>query len=160
MQDTSLSYKAKCDVAGNFKIEKIKPGRYLVIVKSENTTQDPTYFSRLFKIYKYKMDTALNIKISEYRRDLQDRIDSTYDANMEMVMKSEKIKPKEFLKQSTANKNLIKNLQSQLFEPMPIQWKIKLPILSWIHKSFHFEVILIKDGETENIVVDFGNTFI
>ena len=140
-------YDTNVDLNGYFKIEKIPPGNYSLIVYSENTTDCPFdhYFvlQRLENIYtgfdfreKYKkeitdIDTILNrLEIRGYNKN--DYI--SYHKKIELLLEK-------------FSKDLIKSGGLLRFYG-PYSYK------------FYEQWIYLEDGEIEKVIVDFGNTCI
>jgi hypothetical protein len=129
----AIQHKAKCDIQGNYKIEGIIPGRYFLQIKSHNTKQDPIFYTRLFKIFKENLDSAYEIKVSNFRNDLQNEIDELYEQQVELNKRMTQMKYTAYRKE---NDKIEKELQVKIkdwIESMPIEIKNKLGIYSYIH---------------------------
>lgn len=159
----STTYKSTCDLNGNYKIEGIAPGRYFLIIKSKNTKQDPTWYSRLFSVYKQQLDTVLNTNVSGFRTDLQAEIDTLYNKQMDLVkdyaQNMNKWKPSKYIKENEKLNTALHAKIKAWFEVMPIELKLKLNTYYYIHESLHYQIVDLTSNKTETIVTDFGNTY-
>jgi hypothetical protein len=156
----AIQHKAKCDIQGNYKIEGIIPGRYFLQIKSQNTKQDPIFYTRLFKIFKDNLDSAYEIKVSNFRNDLQNEIDVLYEQQVELNKRMRQMKYAAYRKE---NDKIEKELHIKIkdwIESMPIEIKNKLGIYSYIHESLDYEVLEIKENKNETVVTDFGITYL
>lgn len=162
LTDTTIKFETKCDVMGNYKIEQIMPGRYFLIIKSYNTTQNPIWFTPILKFYKHQIDTALQIKISEYNSDLQDKMDSIYKAYNDITLEyaQQKIKLGKYLKETERLKKEHNQIQNLFLKSLPSEYQLKLDIFSSIHKSFEYKIIQVLPNRNETIITDFGITYI
>lgn len=151
----------KCDLQGNYRFDNLNPGRYFLWIKSKNTKQHPVMYSRLFEAYKYQLDTVFNIKISDFRKDLQIQIDSLYKAQIELVQKYAKneIKMGKYIKENAKVDNLLIKKTKEWFEDMPAEMKLKIDAFSNLHESFHYQIIDLAAGKNETIITDFGITY-
>lgn len=156
----SIQHKAKCDVQGNYKIEGIVPGRYLLQIKSQHTKQDPILYTRLFKIYKEQLDSAFEIKVSNFRSDLQNEIDELYKQQFELNKKMSQMKYAIYKKENDKIEKELHNKIKDWIESMPIGFKNKLGIYTSIHESLDYEILDIKENKTETKVTDFGTTYL
>lgn len=159
LTNPAIQHKTKCDLQGNYKIEGIIPGRYFLQIKSQNTKQDPIFYTRLFKIFKGNLDSAYDIKVSSFRNDLQDEIDELYKQQVELNKKMTQMKYAIYRKE---NEKIEKELLSKIkewIESMPIEFKNKLGIYTSLHESLDYEVLEIKENKNETVITDFGITY-
>lgn len=162
LSNPEIKLNTTCDLQGNYKLEGIAPGRYFLIVKSKNTRQDPVMFSRLFEVYKFQLDSILGIKISGFRIDMQAKIDSLYKQQFELVQKFGKneIKMQKYLKEDARIKKDLLSKIEEWFNAMPMEQKLKLNTASYIHDSFHYQIIDVQPNKNETVVTDFGVTYL
>lgn len=160
----TTSYKSKCDLQGNYKIEDVTPGRYLLIIKSFNTKQNPARYMRLFSIYKQQLDTAFGTNVSNFRIDIQSEIDSIYKRQMDLVQdyakKMSVWNSSKYLKQNAKIEKALHGKIKSWFEVMPDNLKEKLNTYYYIHESFYYQIIEIQPNKNETVVTDFGITYL
>lgn len=155
----AIRHKTKCDIQGNFKIEGVTPGRYFLQIKSQNTKQDPIFYTRLFRIYKENLDSVYEIKVSSFRNDLQNEIDELYKQQVELNKRMTQMKYPIYKKENDKlEKELLLKIKEWI-ESMPIEFKNKLSIYTSVHESLDYSVLEIKENKNETVVTDFGITY-
>jgi hypothetical protein len=159
----NLKFEATADVQGNYKIEKIIPGSYLLIVRSKNATDCPdTHFSNL-RIYGAKIKQLFGFDIEKYKTQLDEInvLDSLYFKSSDNFpsngslsqMTASIAKTDAILKQRTEK-------IEKLFEAFPADFKSKIKLYTGYSNAYDFSTIRIEEGKTENIITDFGITCI
>lgn len=155
----AIRHKTKCDIQGNFKIEGVTPGRYFLQIKSQNTKQDPIFYTRLFRIYKENLDSVYEIKVSSFRNDLQNEIDELYKQQVELNKRMTQMKYAIYKKENDKlEKEMLLKIKEWI-ESMPIEFKNKLSIYTSVHESLDYSVLEIKENKNETVVTDFGITY-
>ncbi|UTN02344.1 carboxypeptidase-like regulatory domain-containing protein [Flavobacterium bizetiae] len=159
--DKNITFETSTDVAGNYKIEEIPPGKYLLVIRSGNTTDSPkdhlnnlsnhaidikTVFGFDIQTLKKEIKEIDNLE-QEYQDVLVSEDKGTYESLTRKIDKYEKIK-KEF-----------ENKSSNLISKFPSDFKSKIDLYSGYDKSLHFANIEIKEQKTTNENVDFGITY-
>lgn len=159
LTNPAIRHKTKCDLQGNYKIEGIIPGRYFLQIKSQNTKQDPIFYTRLFKIYKETLDSAYEIKVSGFRNDLQKGIDELYQQQFDLNKRMTQMKYANYRKENDKIEKGLLNKIKEWIESMPIEFKNKLGIYTHIHESLDYSVMEIKEDKSETVITDFGITY-
>jgi hypothetical protein len=159
----NLKYEATADVQGNYKIEKILAGSYLLIVRSNNTTDCPDSHLSNFKIYRDDIKQLFGFDIEKYKTQLDEInvLDSFYFKTLQdfpssgslAQMKANMAKTDAISKQSTEK-------IEKLFEAFPVDFTGKIKLYTGYSNAYDFSTIRIEEGKIENIVTDFGNTCI
>ena len=159
--EKEIAYKTSADVQGNFHIEKIKPGRYLLVVRSNNTTDCPMDHLRNLEIHKEDIKQVFGLDLDNYKEQMQkissldSLIHKTYvEADNTSGEVTEHIKTRESLN------NQINEIVNKVFESFTDDFKIKTGLLTSYSNSCSFSVITIKEDETTTEVIDFGLTCI
>jgi len=144
--EKEIAYKTSADVQGNFHIEKIKPGRYLLVVRSNNTTDCPMDHLRNLEIHKEDIKQVFGLDLDNYKEQMQkissldSLIHKTYvEADNTSGEVTEHIKTRESLN------NQINEIVNKVFESFTDDFKIKTGLLTSYSNSCSFSVITIKE---------------
>lgn len=161
IKDKNINFETSTDVAGNYKIEEIPPGKYLLVIRSGNTTDSPKDHLNNLSSHAIDIKTVFGFDIQTLKKEIKE-IDNleqqyqdvlvsedkgTYESLTRKIDKYEKIK-KEF-----------ENKSSNLISKFPSDFKSKIDLYSGYDKSLHFANIEIKEQKTTNENVDFGITY-
>ena len=154
----NVKYETTADVDGDYKFEKVLPGRYFLIVRSANATASPTQQISSIVIFADEMKQLFAFDIDKYKNQLAeiDKLDSTYtailmDDNDKYGGLSNKID-----KYKTIEEEMIQKSE-KLIEMFPDNFKSELGLEYGY--AFDFSFIIIEEGETENENTDFGITW-
>ena len=155
----NVKYVTTADVDGDYKFEKVLPGKYFLIVCSANTTDCPTQQISLIAIYADEMKQLFAFDIDKYKNQLAeiDKLDRTYtpilidDNESKYGGVSNKID-----KYKTIEEEMIQKSE-KLIEMFPDNFKSELGLEYGY--AFDFSFIIIEEGETENENTDFGITW-
>jgi hypothetical protein len=156
-----VSYKATCDVMGNFEINKILPGDYLLIVRSQNTTDSPDehldellfYSDPLFKLFGYDISNENRDQIGEY---------GALDSLCHEALMAEDIEYGTFSKRYAEYQKLQKKkmeLAEIIIGKFPIEFKSKIGLYSGYSKKLKFHKVTVDEAKTSNEIIDFGITY-
>ncbi len=157
----NLRFEATADVQGDYQFSKLPPGRYLVIVRSNNTRACPEEHLINLGFYSSYLKQIFGFDLSNYTKELAEieRLDSM--ATSILTGRSN-----DFYK-STSSIDAYYELQEQsrdkinkLFESFPTEFRIKMKLFSGFSNSYDIQVIEIEDGKSANLVSDFGITCI
>lgn len=159
--DKNVTLETSTDVAGNYKIEEIPPGKYFLVIKSGNTTDSPKDHLDNLLIHSVQIKTVFGYDLKnlkkeiaeidklqqEYQNILIDENESKYGGLYKQIDKYEKIKKE------------IKDKSFALISKLPSEFKTKIGLYTGYDKSIHFANIEIKEAKTTNENVDFGITY-
>lgn len=161
LTDKDLIFETSTDVAGNFKIEDILPGKYFLIIKSGNTTDSPkdhldnlldnseqikSIFGFDIKKFTNKIQ-EINKLQQEYQNILVDNNEKKYGGLSKQIDKYQKIQSE------------VKSKSLDLISKFPSDFKTNIGMYTGYDKSFHFSNIEIKEDKTTNENIDFGITY-
>lgn len=158
-----LKFEVTTDVQGNYKIDKILPGNYLLIVRSENATDCPDSHLSNLRIYKEDIKQLFGFDIDKYKNQLKelDELDSIY------LKSSDEFPSNGTFSQMTSNMDKTKAILKQrtekiekLFDSFPEEFKRKIKLYTGYSNAFDFTTIQIEEGKTKNVITDFGITCI
>jgi hypothetical protein len=142
---------------GNFKIDKILPGYYMLIVQSKNTTNSPdehlqsllTYSPFLERIFGYNIrdsNKAELIKYEEldslYRKVLFSKYDYGKDYNTYRKVTSQRME-----------------LANSIIASFPNEFRYKIGVLTGYSGKIEITSFQIEEGKTRNEIIDFGITY-
>lgn len=159
----NLKFEATADVQGNYKLEKILPGSYLLIVRSKNATDCPNSHLSNLRIYGSTIKQLFGFDIEKYKTQLDEIkvLDSLYYKSIMDFPSNGSFS------QMTANSAKTDAISKQrtekiekLFEAFPADFKSKIKLYTGYSNAYDFSTIRIEDGKTENIITDFGITCI
>lgn len=159
----NLTFEATSDVQGNYEIEKILPGIYLIIVRSKNATDCPDEHLSNLRIFGDYINQLFGFDIKKYKTQLDkiDIIDSLYSKSVYDFPSNGS------LSQMNANINKTHAISKQktekienLFEAFSDDFKFKIGIYSAYSNACDFTIIQIEEDKTKNIITDFGITCI
>lgn len=156
------NYETTTDVSGNFKIEDIPPGKYFLIVQSENTTDSAEDHLDNLLIYSDDIKKVFGIDIKKYKKEI-DEITKLKDEYQRLLTDTSGGNSYEALtRQMDAYQKVeskIKENSLSLISKFPSEFKTKLGLLTGYDNSFSFNNIEIKEAKTANQNVDFGITY-
>jgi hypothetical protein len=159
----NLKFDATADVQGNYKIEKILPGSYLLIVRSKNATDCPNSHLSNFKIYGDEMKQLFGFDIKKFKTQLDEIsvLDSLYFRSRDDFPINGSLSQ---MTASIAKSDAISNQRTEkivkLIEVFPIEFTSKIKLYTGYSNAFDFSRIQIEEDKTENIITDFGITCI
>lgn len=156
-----VSYKTACDVMGNFEIGKILPGDYLLIVRSQNTTDSPDdhldklllYSDPLFRLFGYDISNENRAQIREYKE---------LDSLCHEALTADDNKYGTFSKRYAEYQKLQKKkmeLAEIIISKFPIEFTSKIGLYSGYSKKLKFHKVTVDEGKTSNEIIDFGITY-
>lgn len=158
----NLMVEATADVQGNYKIDKILPGLYFLIIRSENTTDCPERHIQNLRYNDVEIKEIFNFDLNSYKKEINeiDSLDRLYttilfdDNNSKYGGLSARINKYRSIE------NKMREKSENLIESFPIEFKRKLGLFSSYSNAFDFTVIQIEESKTESIITDFGTTCI
>jgi len=158
-----LHFESSADVQGNYKIEKVSPGKYFLIIRSKNTTDCPESHLSNLRIYSEKIKQLFGFDIEKYKTELDE---------LHVLDSLETISVNEFpangtLSQMTASLDKSKQIEKdirekseKLIDKFPDNFKKKINLYSGYSNAFDFSTIEIEEGKNKTITTDFGITCI
>jgi hypothetical protein len=159
----NLNFEATADVQGNYKIEKILPGSYLLIVRSKNATDCPDSHFRNLRIYRDKIKQLFGFDIEKYKTQIDEIniLDSLYFNSSDNFPSNGSLSQMtaSIAKTEAISKQITEKIE-KLFEAFPDDFKSKIKLYSGYSNAYDFSIIRIEEDKTENIVTDFGITCI
>lgn len=162
-QDTSKApLETTCDVQGNFKLDKIVTGKYMLVVESKNTTNSAS--EHLQEILTQDTYNYFGFSLSKLDSTLyKDAIDNYFD-----YQKKSYAPPSYTNKQKMAyydsaegSKAKANKLADSLFNKIPKDNRLmkKIYFISSFSKKVKFKEVTVKKDETSSEVFDFGLTY-
>jgi hypothetical protein len=159
----NLKFDATADVQGYYKIEKLLPGSYLLIVRSKNATDCPDIHLSNLSIYRDEIKQLFGFDIEKYKTQLNEInvLDSLYFKSSDNFPSNGSLSQ---MTASIAKTDAISKQRTEkiekLFEAFPDDFKIKIKLYTGYSNAYDFSTIRIEENKTENIVTDFGITCI
>lgn len=156
-------FETTADLQGNYKLDNVLSGSYLLVIRSKNTTDCPD--DLLFNLVNnsYELNEAFGFDIEKYRSKIdeieelqneEDKIRDEFPRNGTVAQMTANIAKTDAIKQKRTDKI------EKLVSSFPEDFKSKLGIYGLYNKSIDFSFILIGEGKTENNISDFGITCI
>ena len=151
--DTISTGSAICDVKGDFIMENIPIGKYMLIAKSENTNASaldhvislsPYFFSESATPNLAKQYVVIRNDIDTIRR-LEIELFDKYDYNHRIIRQREEDVLTDHL--DSISRAFLAELKNKEIFPYPLS------------KKQFYKVIEVKPEQTTNVVVDFGVTY-
>ena len=154
-------YETTCDVTGNFKLEKVLPGEYLLVVNSKNTTNSPAEHLDELRTYSYEISELFDYNIykeNESELNEYNTLDSIYNATQYRYYS----KTSDYLKSYEQNKKLENqkmNMAEKIIEKIPLNIRSKIGLYSSYSNKIDLSNITIDENKTTNKIIDFGITY-
>jgi hypothetical protein len=154
-------FETKADVSGNYSISEIPPGKYFLIIESENTTDSPTEHLENIKFWSKDLKELFGLDLQLYSKEIAEikKVNQQYDdvlmdSNLDKYGGiSKKIELYQTLEKSAIDKSEI------LIDKIPNKIRYKIGLLSGYSKSLDFQIVQINEGKSKNIITDFGTTY-
>jgi hypothetical protein len=159
----NMKFESTADVQGNYRIERVFPGNYLLVVRSKNATDCPDIHLSNIISYNSQLKYLFGFDIESFRSNLNEiesldslhnkislefPINGSYSQMMSNISKTERI--------AKERDGKIK----KLFELFPDDYKNNLGLYTEYSKALDFTSVRIEEGETKTVVTDFGITCI
>jgi len=159
----NLKFETTADVQGNYKIEKILPGSYFLIVRSKNATDCPDRHLSMLDIYSDDIKQLFGFDIKKYKTQLDEIkvLDDIYSKSSDDFPSNGSLAQMKasIAKTDAISKQITEKIEN-LFEMFPDDFKSKIKFYTGYSNAYDFSNIRIEEGETENIITDFGITCI
>jgi hypothetical protein len=152
----NLKFEATADLQGNYKIERIPIGKYFLIIQSKNTKDNPIYLLQDLRVNKNEIKQIFKFDIDRYKEEIK-------DIKLEDSLALEKVRLSTTTLDDYGNylkhKEQISNKASILLESFPDSFKRDIYLYS-LNAAYEFYVITIEENKTENVITDFGTTYL
>jgi hypothetical protein len=157
----NLKYETNVDAQGNYKIEKVLPGRYLLIVQSKNATDCPEKHIKNLIRYSEEIKQLFDFDIYKYKTQLDEihKIDSI--ASVIISDKTSKYGgASSQLDKYYSTQKESRDIAEKLIESFPNSFTSKIGIYTGYSYALDISLIWIEETKTENKNTDFGITCI
>lgn len=154
-------FKTTSDLNGNYTINDIPPGKYFLIIESKNTTDSPKNHLDNLQNYSEDLKTLFGLNLSKFSKEIFE-INGYYQKYTEILTDSDDSKYggiSNKIDQYEKFEKMSEDKSSELIDKIPSNVKYKVGLLTAYSKSLEFKNIEIKEGKTENIITDFGVTY-
>lgn len=156
-----LKFEATADVQGNYKIERIPPGKYFLIVRSNNATDCPdSHLSRL-RIYSSDIKQLFGFDLDKYSNQV------TEITTLDSLASAALISSDKGSRSSTRGvddyyiyKEKSRDKANELIKLFPDDFIRKIKLYTGYSKAYDFEIMYIEEGKSTNQITDFGITCI
>lgn len=154
-------FQTTADLNGNYAINDIPPGRYFLIIESKNTTDSPKNHLDNLQNYSEDLKTLFGLDLSNYSKEISE-INGYYQKYVEILTDDDNTKYggiSNKIDQYEKFGKMSDDKSSDLIDKIPSNIRYKIGLLTAYSKSIEFKNIEIKEGKTENIITDFGVTY-
>ncbi|WP_409416871.1 hypothetical protein [Flavobacterium sp. PS2] len=157
--DKNIHFETSTDIAGNYKIEEIPPGKYFLIIKSGNTTDAPQDHLNNILTHSEGIKSIFAFDIKKFKKEITeiDKLQQEYE-NLSINVNNYEGLSKQIAKYEKIERE-IKNKSVDLISKFPPDLKSKIELYTGYDKSLNFSNIEIKEAKTTNENVDFGTTY-
>lgn len=158
----NLKYEASADVQGNYRIEKVLPGSYFLMVRSKNATDCPERHLDNLVLYENYMKQLFGLDIDNYKTQLDEikNLESTFTAILTDNDEKKYGGLSGKIDKYTAIEREMREKAEKLLEGLPDDFKKKIHLYTGYSNAYDFTTIRIEEGKTENENSDFGITCI
>jgi hypothetical protein len=154
----NVEYKAAADVKGDFTIENVLAGRYLMITKSKNTTSSPDDLLDMILLYGSDIREKFpkfpladdNPDIKEYRK--YDSLRHEALTNMEMGFSARYTVFEQIEKVKSEKARVI-------MDKLPKDVLYSLGVYGSYSNKIDISTIIVEEGKTHTEIIDFGITY-
>jgi hypothetical protein len=160
-EDTaSKQLQTQCDVQGNFRFEHVKPGKYLVVIQSLNTTTNGFYNYNQVRFSPTKKYLGFDLK--ELNMPLYDSVDiyfKNYDSLSKTKMSAFAIN--KWMRNVEKHKVIYENSIQRLMALIPMNMKtVDLMLQISVTKKVYLKELQVNPDETITVIADFGITYL
>jgi hypothetical protein len=156
-----LKFEATADVQGNYNIERIPPGKYFLLVRSNNATDCPDYHLSMLRIYDSYIKQLFGFNLDKYSDQVKEitTLDSLASAALTSNDKGNRSSTRGvddyyiYIEQSRDKAN-------ELIKSFPDDFLRKIKLYTGYSKAYDIEIIYIEEGKSTNQITDFGITCI
>jgi len=156
VDDSVRIYATKTDVRGDYSIDSVPVGYYLVVIKSENTRTDAyDCFSELNRNKRF-IDSVFRIDITSILNRYNDKIESLKEQASKGLTDNEGMKALNAYQ--TFNDSAAVYCEKAI-DSLPKKIKSEFIIIGEGGPKLDIKSVSIQKGKTENIITDFGITY-
>lgn len=156
-----LKFDATADVQGNYKMDRIPPGKYFLIVRSNNATDCPDSHLSNLRIYSSYLKQLFGFDLDKYSEQMKEI--STLDSLASSALTTN---DKGYGSASRALDGYYKYKEqssdkaNEMFKSFPVDFTRKIKLYTGYSNAYDFETIYIEEGKSTNQITDFGITCI
>ena len=156
-----LKFEATADVQGNYKIDRIPPGKYFLIVRSKNATDCPDSHLSNLKIYSSYLKQLFGFDLDKYNDQMQEifKLDSLANAALTANDKGYGSASRA-LDGYYKHKEQSRDKANELFKSFPDAFTGKIKLYTGYSNAYDFGTIYLEEGKSANQITDFGITCI
>jgi hypothetical protein len=156
-----LKFETTTDVQGNYKIDRIPPGEYFLIVRSKNATDCPESHLSNLRIYSSYLNQLFGFDLDKYSNQMNE-IFALDSLASEALTASDKGygSAARALDGYYKYKEQSRDKASELFKSFPNDFKRKIKLYTGYSNAYDFETIYIEEDKSANQISDFGITCI
>jgi len=154
-------FETTADLSGNYSINEIPPGKYFLIIESENTTDNPKDHLDNLQVWSKNLKELFGLDLQKYSKEITE-IDNDYKKYMDVLSDSDYDKYGGVSKKIELYQSLEKSAfekSENLIAKIPSKIRFNIGILTGYSKSLDFQSVEIKEAKTMNIITDFGTTY-
>jgi hypothetical protein len=161
-----LKYEASTDVQGNYRIEKVLPGEYFMVIRSGNTTDCPEDHLRKIIFYSKCIKQFYGFDISEFQSALDSisALDSFYHSILldkdTTKRRNEHLTRREWRRIYSIHEDQKRQMAADLLNRLPEKFRSDIEIYTEYSRSHDYTYIIIKEDENVHENTDFGTTCI
>lgn len=157
----NLKFEAIADVQGNYKIDRVPPGKYFLIVRSKNVKDCPDSHLDKIKLYSNYLNQLFSFDIDKYSDKIQEINILESLANAALGAEDEGY---ESISKALGNyymyKEQSRDKANELFKLFPDDFIGKIKLFTGYSNAYDFETIFIEENKSTNKITDFGITCI
>lgn len=156
-----LKFEATADVQGNYKIDRIPPGKYFLIVRSKNATDCPDGHLSNLRIYSSYLNQLFGFDLDKYSDQMKEIFTLDSLASASLTASDEGYgSASRALDGYYKYKEQSRDKANELFKSFPDDFTRKIKLYTGYSNAFDFETIYIEEGKSANQITDFGITCI
>jgi hypothetical protein len=156
LKDSTLTYKAVADVRGDYRIDSIPTGYYLVSIESENTKTDGIECFENLDRHKRDLDTVFKTNISQLLNRHAEKINNFVQLARKGLLDNNGGKALDLYSRYNDS---ARHYADIVIDSLPKKFLQEFIIIGTGGSKLNFKTVNIQKGKTENIVTDFGITY-
>jgi hypothetical protein len=152
-----LKFEATADIQGNYTISRIPPGKYFLIVRSNNVTDCPDSHLSNLRFYSPYLKQLFGFDLNKYNNQMKEIF--SLDSLASVAMTSNEGASRA-IDEYYKYKEQCRDKANELFKSFPSDFKRKIKLYTGYSNAYNFETIQIEEGKSTNQITDFGITCI
>lgn len=156
LADSTITYSTTADVRGDYRIDSIPTGYYLVAIKSDNTKTDGIECFNNLDRHKSYIDTVFKTNISEVLGKYSEKIKKFEELARKGLVDNKGGKALDLYDKYNDSARHYADLA---IDSIPAIIKQEFIIIGTGGSKINFKTVNIQKGKAENIVTDFGITY-